>query len=217
MKTDKQLQQDVIAELTWEPSITATQIGVEVKGGVVTLAGHVESYSEKWDAEKAAQRVAGVLALTVEIEVRLPGISKRTDVEIAGAASNVLQWVTDLPKDHVKVMVESGWLTLNGEVDWDYQRQDAAQAVRYLTGVKGLSNNISIKRLTSSTVVKADIESALKRRAMNDGQKISVAVHGDDVTLSGTVHSYSERELARNSAWGSAGVRNVVDNLTVTY
>jgi osmotically-inducible protein OsmY len=217
MKTDTKLQQDVIAELSWEPSIKATQIGVEVKDGVVTLAGHVDSYSEKWDAEKAAQRVAGVLALTVEIEVKLPGLSKRTDVEIAAGASNVLFWVTNLPKDHIKVMVENGWLTLNGEVDWDYQRQDAARAVRYLTGVTGLSNNIAIKRVPTSTAVKADIESALNRRAVNDGNKITVAIHGEDVTLSGTVHSYSERELARNTAWGSAGVRNVVDKLTVTY
>jgi osmotically-inducible protein OsmY len=217
MKTDTQLQHDVIAELKWEPSVNAAQIGVEVKDGIVTLAGHVSSYAEKWDAERAAQRVSGVKALAIEMDVKLSGSSKRTDADIARSAENALQWTTFLPKDRVKVMVESGCITLSGEVDWEYQRQAAAGGVRYLMGVTGVSNQIAIKPKVSVSVVKSDIEAALKRRALADAQKISVEVRGADVTLTGTVHSWSERDLARHSAWGTPGVRNVVDNITVAY
>lgn len=217
MKTDAQLQQDVIAELAWEPSVDAAQIGVEVNDGIVTLAGHVSSYAEKWDAERAAHRVSGVRALAVEMDVALPALSKRTDGDIARSAENVLQWMANLPKDCVKVMVEDGWITLTGKVDWDYQRQAAAKAVRYLMGVKGVSDQIAIKPNVSVSAVKSDIEAALKRRATADAQNISVEVRGNDVTLSGTVHSWSERELAKHSAWGTPGVRNVVDDMTVAY
>ncbi len=217
MKTDTQVQQDVIAELKWEPSVNAAQIGVEVKDGIVTLAGHVSSYAEKWDAERAAQRVSGVKALAIEMDVKLSGSSKRTDADIAGSAESALQWMTYLPKDSVKVMVEGGWITLSGEVDWEYQRQTAAGAVRYLVGVTGVSNQIAIKPKVSLSAVKSDIEAALKRRAQADAQKISVEVRGADVTLTETVHSWSERELATHSAWGTPGVHNVVNNITVTY
>ena len=217
MKTDTQVQQDVIAELNWEPSVNAAQIGVEVKDGIVTLAGHVSSYAEKWDAERAAQRVSGVKALAIEMDVKLAGSSKRNDSDIARSAENVLQWTTYLPKDRVKVMVEGGCITLSGEVDWEYQRQSAAGAVRYLMGVTGVSNQIAIKSRVSSGAVKSDIEAALKRRATADARKILVEVQGADVTLTGTVHSWSERDLARNSAWGTPGVRNVVDKITVAY
>ena len=218
MKTDTQLQQDVIAELKWEPSVNAAQIGVEVKDGIVTLAGHVSSYAEKWDAERAAQRVSGVKALAIEMDVKLAGSSKRTDADIARSAGNVLEWATYLPKDSVKVMVESGWITLSGEVDWEYQRQAAAKGVRYLMGVTGVSDQIVLKYpKVSLSAVKSEIEAALNRRATADAQKISVEVHGADVTLTGKVHSWSERDLARHSAWGTSGVQNVVDNMTVTY
>lgn len=217
MKTDTQLQQDVIAELKWEPSVNAAQIGVEVKDGIVTLAGHVSSYAEKLGAERAAQRVSGVKALAIEMDVKLSGSSKRTDADIAGSAKDVLQWTSPLPKDSVKVMVESGRVTLSGEVDWEYQRQAAVKAVRYLKGVTGVSNQIAIKPNVSLSAVKSDIEAALKRRATADAQKISVEVRGADVTLTGPVHSWSERELARHAAWGTPGVRNVVDNITVVY
>ena len=206
-----------MAELKWEPSVNATQIGVEVKDGIVTLAGHVGSFSEKWSAERAAQRVAGVKALTIEIEVALEGASKRSDADIARSAENVLQWMTYLTKDRVKVMVENGWITLSGDVDWGFQRQAAAAAVRYLMGVRGVSDQIAIKSHVSPNVVKSDIEAALKRRAHAQAHNISVAVNGTEVTLSGTTHSWAERELASNSAWGSPGVRNVVDNITISY
>ena len=217
MKTDAQLQQDVIAELDWEPSINAAQIGVEVKDGIVTLAGHVDSYAEKWDAEHVAQRVSGVKALAVEIEVTLPGSSRRNDADIARAAENILEWMTYPPKEHIRVMVEGGWITLSGEVDWEYQRQAAARGIRQLMGVTGVSDQIAIKPQASSKTVKSGIEAALQRRARSDAQTITVEVFGDRVTLAGTVHSWSERNLAERSAWAAPGVRTVVDNITVTY
>jgi osmotically-inducible protein OsmY len=217
MKTDTQLQQDVIAELKWEPSVNSAQIGVEVKDGIVTLAGHVNSYAEKWDAERAAQRVFGVKALVIEMDIELQGSSKRNDADIARSAEHALQWMTFLPKDSVKVMVEKGWITLSGQLDWEYQRKSVSGAVRYLLGVTGVSDQIVIKPKVSLTAVKSDIEAALKRRAHSDAKKISVEVHGTDVTLTGSVSSWSERELAKHSAWSTPGVRNVVDKMTTTY
>jgi osmotically-inducible protein OsmY len=217
MKTDAQLQLDVIAELKWEPSVNAAQIGVEVKDGIVTLAGHVSSYAEKCDAERAAQRVSGVKALAVEMDVMLPGSSKRTDADIARSAENVLEWMSYLPKKCVKVKVESGWVSLSGEVDWQYQRTAAADAVRYLWGVTGVSDLITVKTKVFPSAVKSDIEAALKRRAHTDAQSIAVNVEGADVTLTGKVHSWSERDLARYAAWNTPGVRKVVDNITVGY
>jgi len=199
MKTDSQLQQDVMAELKWEPAVHAAQIGVEVKDGVVTLAGEVGSFGEKWNAERAAQRVNGVQALTVEL------------------TETTLGWTNSLPANAVKVLVEGGWLTLSGDVEWQYQRRDAFDSVRYITGVTGVSNQIGIKPSLSATVVKSDIEAAIKRRAAADAKTISVDVKGADVTLTGTVHSWAERELATRSAWSSLGVKNVVDKMTLVF
>jgi osmotically-inducible protein OsmY len=217
MKTDTQIQQDVIAELSWEPSVNAAHIGVEVSAGIVTLAGHVTNYTEKLNAERAAQRVHGVKALAVEMDVTLPSASKRTDSDIAQSVNNVLRWTTYLPVDHIKVKVESGRIALSGEVEWDYQRSGAADAVRHLLGVTGVDNQITLKPAASASVVKADIEAALKRRAQRHSEAISVEVAGSDVTLTGVVNSWAERNLARNSAWGAPGVRNVNDNMTVTF
>jgi len=212
MKSDAQLKQDVLEELKWEPAVSAELIGVEVKEGIVTLAGHVNSFPEKWHAEQAAQRVSGVKALAVEMDVKLTGFSKRTDADIAASAENALQW---LSKDTVKVMVENGWITLTGEVDWEYQRQIASGGVRYLIGVTGVSNKIEIKPKASISAVKSDIEAALKRRATARAHEINVEIKGTDVTLTGTVHSWSERELAKQTAWCSDGVQNVVDHTTL--
>ena len=217
MKTDSQLQQDVMAELKWEPAVHAEQIGVEVKNGVVTLDGEVSSFMEKWNAERAAQRVHGVKALAVEIKVKLSEFGTRTDTDIAESARNILGWTNSLPADAVKVLVEGGWLTLSGDVEWQYQRQVAADCVRDLTGVIGVSNQIAVKPSVSATVVKSDIEAALKRRATADAKAISVDVKGGDVTLTGSVHSWAERELATRSAWGSSGVRKVVDKMNLVY
>jgi osmotically-inducible protein OsmY len=217
MRTDSQLQSDVIAELSWEPSIHSEEIGVEVRGGVVTLAGHVGTYAEKLEAERAAMRVTGVKALAVEIDVRITGISARTDTDIARTVENVLQWTTFLTKDSIKIKVEGGWVTLSGEVNWEYQRKAAVGAIRFLMGVKGVTNLIAIKPTVSAPLVKADIEAALKRRAQKDSNSISVSVDGNDVTLSGSVHSWSDRDLATHSAWGTPGVRSVINNTTVSY
>lgn len=217
MKTDSQLQSDVIAELAWEPSIHSEEIGVEVRGSVVTLAGHVGTYSEKLEAERAALRVVGVKALAVEIDVRLPDSNVRTDGDIARTVENVLQWTTCLPMGSIKIKVEGGWVTLMGEVHWDYQRKTAVDAVRYLMGVKGVSDLIAIKPAVSAPVVKADIEAALVRQAQMDSSNITVSVNGRDVILSGPVRNWSERELATQTAWATPGVRSVTNNTTITF
>ena len=217
MKTDAQLKQDILSELKWEPSVNATQIGVEVKQGVVTLSGHADSFAEKWNAERATRRVSGVTAMAIEMDVTLPGSSQRNDADIARSAQNILEWTAYLPKDAVKVMVEGGWLTLTGHVDWDYQRQAAANAVRNLMGVTGVSNDIDFKPGASPNVVKSDVEAALKRRALADSKAIAVEVRGADVTLSGTVHSWSERDLATHAAWGTPGVHMVTDNIKIAF
>ncbi len=216
MKTDGQLKQDIIAELTWEPSVNAAQIGVEVKNGTVTLAGHIDSYTEKLNAERAAQRVAGIKGLAIELDVKLPGYGKRTDGDIAQSVERSLGWTTVVPKDSIKVKAEQGWMTLSGSVEWDYQREAAKNAVRYLSGVVGLSDEIAIKPQASMSAVKSQIEASLKRRAVNDAQQIIVNVSGSDVTLSGTTHSWSERELASNSAWATPGVGKVINNIAIT-
>ncbi|MET0208853.1 MAG: BON domain-containing protein [Burkholderiaceae bacterium] len=214
-KTDTQIQHDVLAELAWEPSVDAAAIGVEVKDGIVTLAGHVGSFNEKWEAEHAAQRVGGVKALAIEIDVKLPGSSARTDADIARSAENVIEWMTYLPKDAVKVMVEHGWITLTGQVDWAFQKEGAESGVRSLMGVTGVSDQIVLKAKVSMRAVKADIEIALQRRAHTEARDISVAIDGTDVTLAGTVHSWSERSLARRTAWSTPGVHRVIDHMTV--
>ena len=220
MKTDSQLQQDVSAELRWEPSVHAARIGVEVKDGVVTLAGEVGSYAEKWNAERAAQKVTGVKALTTALQVQLASPSTHTDGDIAEAAENVLEWNSSLPAGAIQVMVEGGWVTLSGDVDWQYQRQAATDSVRHLMGVTGVSDQIGIKpSVTSalSTSVKSDIEAALKRTSIADSGRIDVEVQGSDVTLSGNVRSWDERDTATHSAWGTPGVRNVVDVMTLAF
>lgn len=217
MKTDSQLQQDIRAELTWEPSVNATQIGVAVNDGVVTLTGQVDSFGEKWHAERAVQGVNGVKALAVNIDVRLPGSTNRSDTDIARTAENVLACMSQLPHDAIKVKVEGGWVTLSGEVDWQFQRQSATAAVRYLMGTTGVSDQIVLRPHATAIVVKADIESALRRSARGGTHKISVDVSGDQVTLDGTADSWAERESARHAAWGTPGVRSVVDHIRVAF
>ena len=217
MKTDTQLQNDVMAELKWDPSVNAADIGVEVKDGVVTLSGHVDKFTEKWAAERAAQKVTGVKALAVELDVSLPGASNRSDADIARTAENVLEWTTSWPTDHVVVMVEKGWITLSGELDYEYQRQIASSAVRHLMGVTGVSNQIVIKSRLTSSSVKSEIEAALKRRALTDAQEIMVTVNGSKVTLTGVVQSWSEHDMVSDSVWNTPGVTDVSNNISVAY
>jgi osmotically-inducible protein OsmY len=217
MKTDSQLQRDVGEELKWEPQVTASQIGIQVKDGVVTLSGEVSSYAEKWNAERAAQRVSGVNALAADLKVKLSGQSGRTDADIARSAENVLSWSTVVPSDTVKVMVENGYVTLTGTVDWQYQRAAASACMHFLSGVTGVSDEIAIKPTLKVSAVKADIETALKRTAAADAKKIHVELHGSDVTLTGPVQNWAEREAATTSAWGTPGVRSVIDKMTLDY
>jgi osmotically-inducible protein OsmY len=215
MKTDKQIQQDVMAELNWEPSVDATHIGVAVEGGIVTLSGHVPNYAEKWAAEKAALRVQGVRAVAEEIDVKLPGSSKRTDVDIARAAANALTWNAWLPASAIHVKVEDGTVTLSGEVPWEYQRRRAYDAVRYLTGVKSVVNLMTVKPQLSAAGIKDKIEAAFERTAEQDAEKVNVVVEGGKVMLKGDVRSYAEKRAAERAAWSAPGVTSVKNNIDV--
>jgi osmotically-inducible protein OsmY len=216
MKTDAQVREDVLAELKQELSVTATQIGVEGEDGIATLAGRESSHAEK-GAERTSQGVSGVKALAIEMDVKLPVLRKRHDADIARAAAKVLEWMTILPKDSVKVMVEGGWITLTGEVYWPYQRQVATEGVRNLMGVTGVSDDIAIRPRVPLGAIKTGIEALLKRRAWADARNISVEVDDGHVTLTGSVHSWAERELAWHAARGTPGVRSVDDHVTVDY
>jgi len=217
MKSDAQIRQDVTEELKWDQAINASRISVDVDQGVVTLAGHVISYAEKWHAEQATQRVAGVKAMTVEIDVILPESSHRSDGDIARSVENVIEWNTYLPKGQVNVTVEKGWVTLTGEVDWDYQKLALANSLGPLMGVKGVSNKITIRPVIALNDVKSDIEAALRRRANSNVPHVLVHVDKEDVTLYGIVDNWLERDLARNIAWGTPGVKNVINNITIAW
>jgi osmotically-inducible protein OsmY len=210
------LQHDVLTELEWDPSIDAGKIGVSVESGVITLTGHVRSYSEKSAAERIAKRVKGVDAMANDIEVKLDIEGQRDDTDIAKAALDALRWNVALPRDKVKVMVTNGgWVTLEGEVDWDYQRRAAFDAVRSLRGVRVVNNNIAVIPKVKAADVKDKIEAALRRNAEIDSKKISVETSDGRVTLRGSVRSWVEREDAVSAAWAAPGVRKVVDELKV--
>ena len=215
MKTDAELQKDVMNELKWEPLIKAAEIGVGVKNGVVTLSGNVDHYYKKSAAERAAARVFGVKAVAEEIQVRLPGSLKRSDEGIAGAASNALGWNASVPHDRVKVQVQDGVVTLSGQVDAWYQKNEAENAVRYLMGVVSVNNLITIKPAVKPLDVKDKIEGAFQRNALIDARRIRIEAHGGKVTLRGSVRSRAERAEAEWAAWAAPGVTDVENDIIV--
>jgi len=212
---DVSLKHDVEAELEWDPVVDASKIGVVATDGVVTLTGSVGSYSDKWNAERIAKRVHGVRAVANDIEVVLEETESRDDAEVATSAVNALNWNFSIPRDRVTVTVAKGWLTLEGEVDWQYQRRAAEDAVRHLRGVRGLSNQIIVRPKAQATDVKDKIEGALRRNAEVDAQNIVVQTTDGAVTLTGSVRSWVEREDAVNAAWAAPGVTKVIDRIEV--
>lgn len=212
--SDRDLREAVEDALDWEPIINAKRIGVSVRDGVVTLAGHVDSFPQKREAEKVAGLVRGIKAVVCELEVSLPSPDERTDDEIARAAANAIAWNTLLPKDKIQVWVDDGRVTLEGTVDWQYQRRAADHSVRYLAGVKDVNNHIVVKAGIDRIAVKTQIEAALLRNAQLDANNIRVEVRSNHVVLRGTVQSWIEREEAERAAWAAPGVTDV-DNLLV--
>ena len=216
-RIDEQIQRDVLAELKWDARVMPNEIGVAVKDGIVTLTGWVDSYSKKWAAEEAAHRVHGVKAVADDIEVRLSGADERTDADIAAAAVRAIEWDAFVPIDKIDVTVSKGWVTLKGEVEWQYQKQDAERVARRLTGVKGVTNLIVVKPRVTPSDLKQKIEQALVRSAETDAQRITVEVQGSKVILKGTVRSWAEREEAERTAWLAPGVTAVENRITLQF
>ena len=212
---DKDLKQHVQNALDWEPSVDASDIGVSVDEGVVTLRGNVASYTEKITAERVALRVYGVKAVANDLAVRLAGGYERTDTEIAQGALAAIKWHTAVPDDRLTLTVKDGWITLNGTLDWQYQKDAAARAVRDLTGVKGVTNDIRLQPRVQVTDVRDKIEAAFKRSAEIDARRINVNAQDGKIILSGNVRSWAERQEAERAAWAAPGVAQVEDRLTI--
>ncbi|MDB5561597.1 MAG: putative osmotically inducible protein [Hyphomicrobiales bacterium] len=216
MKSDSELKRDIEAELMWDPDINAADIAVAVKDGVVTLTGFVRSYAQKWEAEKAVKRVDGVRGIANDIEVQLPVGDERPDPEIARDAVTALK--TNLPysSENIKVVVKSGWVTLEGRVEWEFQRARAEHAVRHIKGVKGVTNLIALQPSVSPTELKSKIEEAFRRSAEVDASSITVEVNGSEVTLRGKVKSWAERQEAERTAWRAPGITKVNNQIAIS-
>ena len=216
MKSDSEIEKDVKAELQWDPDLDATDVAVSVKNGVVTLTGFVKSYTDRYEAEAAAKRVAGVIAVANDIEVRMPSVDERPDPEIARDAAAAVKSQLPISSENIKIIVKNGWVTLEGQVEWQYQRQTAENVVRRIKGVKGVSNTILLKPRAEPTEVKRKIQEALRRSAEVDANRIEVEARGSEVVLKGTVRSWIEREEAERAAWAAPGVTKVEDRIVVS-
>ena len=216
-KTDTEIKTDVLSELKYDPSLKVTDIGVLVKDGTVTLNGYATSFDEKLAAVHAVKRVAGVVAIADDIELHIPDANHRTDGEIAAAAAHKIEWATTIPKGTVEIVVRNGWIVLEGEVEWWYQKNAAETVVRSISGVHGVSSSISIKPTDKIAAVGMGIEAAIERNAMLDASKIRVEIVGSKVILHGTVRTLAQREEAERIAWAAQGVFSVEDHLAVKW
>jgi osmotically-inducible protein OsmY len=215
MKTDLQLKQDIEEELLWDPKVNAAQIGVSVDKGAVSLLGAVDTYAEKWAAEDATKRVFGVRTVAQDLTVKILAEHKRSDSDIAAAVQSALKWDVFVPKT-VTAKVQSGWVTLEGQVPWNYQRDAAERSVRYLAGVVGVSNSVTLKPQTSAGEVKEKIKAALQRQATADANSIHIDTSGGKVTLTGHASSWQSIEDAANAAWAAPGVTDVLDQVKMS-
>lgn len=216
MQTDHELKQDVESQLSWEPSVNEAHIGVSAKHGVVTLSGHVPSYAEKHGAEAAAKRVFGVRAVANELDVKLPFTSTHTDEDIAIACIDALKANTAVPDERIKVVVNDGWVAIEGTVEWQYQKEAAEQAIRNLSGITGITDAIKLKPTASAADIKRQIEAAFKRSAAVDAQRVTVETRDGKVILQGKVRSWAEMDEAERVAWSAPGVSAVISEITVS-
>jgi osmotically-inducible protein OsmY len=217
MKNNQDLQTDVQNAIKWEPLLNAAEIGVTAKDGVVSLTGNVDSYAKKIEAENAAKKVIGVKAIVENIEVKFPNSWTVSDLDIANAVLSALKSNWSVPKEKVTVKVEDGWVTLDGELPWNYQKEAAKSAVNFLTGVKGVINNIKIKSASHDAIEKKDVEDAIGRSWSVDDSDIKITVSGTTVTLSGTANSWYQKEEAGRIAWNTPGIWHVKNELAVDY
>ena len=215
MKTDAEIQKHVMEELKWQPAIHSTEIGVAVKNGIVTLSGTVDTYQEKKTAEKAAFKVAGVKAVAENIEINIGFNHKKTDTELAQAASDALKWNVLVPEDRIKVKVENSWVTAEGMVDWAYEKNAVRKALATITGIKGVSNLVKVTPQVNPEDVKKKISAAFERSAVIDANGIEIEHVGNKVILSGKVRSYAERQEAEHAAWNAPGVSTVENHIEV--
>ncbi len=216
-KTDVELKDDVLAELRYQPGIKVTDLGVLVNEGIVTLNGHTSSYNGKWEVVRAVKRIAGVKAIAGDIEVKFPGSVSYTDADITAAAEYHFKWSTTVPKGVITAIVRYGWITLEGEVEWWYQRNAASNIVHYLLGVKGVSNMISIKPKLTTTEAEMAIRSAFERSALLDSNEVQVETSGSEVILRGKVRNYLEKDEAERAAWAAPGVLSVENHLILKW
>jgi len=214
-KVDKDMRQEVLDALDWEASITSGDIGVGVSSGVVTLTGYVPTFAQKRTAERTALRVSGVKGIANDLVVKLPKKKERTDTDIAKAAVRAIRWHTELPQDTISVKVRDGWVTLEGTVDWNYQRERAADVVRPLTGLRGLTNTLAVAPRATSSDIRDRIRNALEREVNREAKNLVIEIDGDTVRLSGVVHSWIERRNAERAAWSAPGITDVVNDLEV--